>query len=298
MPVQIIQSKWPVPQSVYDEYRKLSHIYLRENGVGLCYDLINASYPLNSKGAQDTAARYDKAVGNVAKVAGAAFVSIRARTLANYLYNMDYASADAYGWKAVGNNKSAKYINNLISQKDWVTLAHYFAVTLKVPTDGLGRQHVVDSINLELLYNWKKKPSKRGQKKPIYVRQWKTLQSQIQGLATVGTGEERVGLIAGGWLIAAMAMGNVPNKGTVVVAPAWLQGQGKGGYSISEDKNMVSYEITNLYGNMGSLMKNQKYQSNKSTQLIAWERKKMIMDASFKQIWIDTVKSTAFDTGF
>lgn len=93
-------------------------------------------------------------------------------------------------------------------------------------------------------------------------------------------------------------MGNKPNKGTVVVSPIWLQNQGKGGYSVTEQEDMVAYEITNLYGNMGSQMKNQKYQSNKSTQLIAWERKKMIMNISFKQIWFDTINGTGFKTGF
>lgn len=255
-----------VPEKTMEEFRRLSHIFLREHAVGLCHDFIRASYPL-------AAGSYDKAIEDQVKAVNLAFKSIKARTLANYLYNQDYESAEAYKFKG-----TSKKINDLIKQKEWVKLTFLFA-KMGIQPDGLGRQQVENNANLELLYRWKNQGG-RGKKPPIYIRKWKTIDTVRSDKSIY----KRVGFMAGGWLMAANDLGNKPDKGTAKSNYIWLNKAGSGGASVVENKNELIYFINNNYANIGGWM-------GRSQPKDAFDKRKKMLDSIFPSIWNEAIKN-------
>jgi hypothetical protein len=279
--VQIEESYMPATRALKDKYRELAKVFLREHATGMCHDLIKSSLPLSTKGAA-MAWSFDKVMKNHQKTVGIAFRPIKSRTFGQYLLNQDWASCEAYGFKSTN-----KTINSLISQKKWADVLQEFMRRGGITPDGLGRQQVEDRADLEMLYKWKKgRKPKGGKKPPIYVRK----PQSIQTLMTNNSVATRVGLMAGGWMIAAKALGNKPDKRTKkVTGVVWLQNKGRGSVEVKDSESETSISITNDYANIGNWM-------NNPSPRAAVKKRHDTMNLWFSQIWDDAVKATGFET--
>ena len=246
--VQIEDSFMPLTDAFRKEYRALSKKFLDEHATGMCHDLINASLPLATAG-QANAWSFDKVHKNYQRSVLTAFRPIRSRTLGQYLLNQDWKSCEAYGFK--GTNA---YINNLISQKKWPEVLQAFMRNGGITPDGLGRQRVEDNADLQAFYDWnRKRKPKGGIKQPIYIRNPRSIQTLVNNNSTA----TRVGLMAGGWMIAAKKLGNKPDNSTKKVTSAiWLQNKGRGEAKREETAEECSVMIRNEQANIGDWMSN------------------------------------------
>jgi hypothetical protein len=266
-----VENFYPVPVETIKEFRRLGHIFLREHAVSMCHDLIGASYP-------NAASSYDKAIKDQTKAVNSAFKSIRARTLANWLFDKDYASADAYKFKGF-----SPHINQLYNQKDWVRLEALFRGSPhNIQPDGLAPVEVADTADLELLYKWK---SRKGRgKKPIYIRKWNSINTVKNNKSIFS----RVGLMAGGWLKAAKMLGNKPRAGTAKVWNAvWLQTSGVGNSFITENEGEITYTYYNEYANIGGYM-------NTPAAKAALNLRYAFLNTEFPLLWDQTMKNTGY----
>lgn len=278
--VHVEESYMPATRALRDEYRRLSEIFLREHATGMCHDLVHASLPLATTG-QAAAWSFDKVMKNYQKTVGIAFKPIKSRTFGQYLLNQDWASCEAYGFKSTN-----KTINSLIAQKKWADVLYQFMRMGGITPDGLGRQRVEDTADLEMLYLWKKGRKKGGKKPPIYIRK----PQSIQSLAKNNSAASRVGLMAGGWMIAARALGNKPDKTTKKVSNAiWLQNKGRGKAEFKTSNDEISASISNDYANIGGWMNNQAPKN-----AVKWRHMKM--NSLFPVIWEDALKASGFET--
>jgi hypothetical protein len=266
-----VEAFYPVPFETMREFRRLGHIFLREHAVSMCHDLISASYPV-------AAGSYDKAVKNQTKTVNSAFKSIRARTLANWLFDKDYQTAEAYKFKGF-----SPIINQLYNQKDWVQLEALFRGSPhNIQADGLAPVEVADTADLELLYKWKSLKGRK--KKPIYIRNWKSINTVRNNKSIFS----RVGLMAGGWLKAAKMLGNKPRAGTAKVwNDIWLQKNGVGSAFITENEGEITYTYYNEYANIGGYM-------NQPAAKKALKARYALCDAEFPLLWDQTMKNTGY----
>jgi hypothetical protein len=261
------------------EFFKLSDEFLKEHSVGLCHDLIRASYPL-------AAGSYDKSIGSHNATVAKAFTHVKSRTLANWLYDKDYKSAEALKFRG-----TSAIINQLYQQKEWLRLEAIFRnPPHSIQPDGKAPVEVADKANLELLYKWKRinkggKGKGKKAKPPIYIRD----KNSIDAVKNNKSIYSRVGLMAGGFLQAAMMLGNKPDRWTTKTNFVWLNNAGKGRAIKSESVNHVEYTIENDYANINNYMQSQlpRAQLNKRYQ---------DLDGLFPLIWEQTVKNTGFQT--
>ena len=268
-----VEAFYPVPVETIREFRRLGHIFLREHSVSMCHDLIGASYPL-------AAGSYDKAIGNQQNVANGAFKSIRARTLANWLFDKDYQSAEAYKFKGF-----SPYINQLYNQKEWLRLEAVFkGAPHNIQPDGKSPVEVADTATLEMLYDWKKRRGRASQKKPIYIRKRKSIDAVKNNKSIFS----RVGVMAGGWLKAAKMLGNKPRANTAAVYnQIWLQNGGLGSAMMTESEGEITYTFYNEYANIGGYM-------TKPAAKAAIAARHALCDAQFPLLWDETMKNTGY----
>lgn len=267
-----VEAFYPVPIETIKEFRRLGHIFLREHSVSMCHDLIGASYPL-------AAGSFDKAIGNQKKVASGAFASIRARTLANWLFDKDYQSADAYKFKGF-----SPYINQLYNQKEWLRLEAVFkGPPHNIQPDGKSPVQVADKATLEMLYDWKSRKGNAKSKKPIYIRNWKSIDAVKNNKSIFS----RVGVMAGGWLKAANMLGNKPKSGTTMYNQIWLQNGGLGSADVQESEGEITYSFYNEYANIGGYM----YKPAAKAALAA---RYALCSAEFPLLWDQTMKNTGY----
>lgn len=279
--VQIEDSFMPASRAFWDEYRKKSKEFLDAHATGMCHDLIRSSLPLATAGAA-MAWSFDKVNKNHQRTVLTAFRPIRSRTLGQYLLNQDWASCEAYGFKS-----TSAYINNLISQKKWPDVLQAFQRHGGITPDGLGKQRVEDSADLQMLYEWKKnRKPKGGKKAPIYIRKPRSIQTLVNNNSTA----TRVGLMAGGWMLAARKLGNKPDPSTQKVTGAiWLQNKGRGGANRAESGNECSVMINNEYANIGGWMKNPAPQR-------AINYRHLKMNSLFPLLFMEAAIASGFDT--
>jgi hypothetical protein len=266
-----VEAFYPVPVETIREFRRLGHIFLREHAVSMCHDLIGASYP-------NAAGSYDKAIKDQTKAVNSAFKSIKARTVAQWIFDKDYQSAVAWKFKGF-----SPHINQLYQQQDWVQLEAIFrGPPNNVQPDGLAPVEVADTADLELLYKWK---SRKGRgKKPIYIRNWKSIDTVKKNKSIFS----RVGLMAGGWLKAAKILGNKPRAGTAKIwGDIWLQKNGVGTAFITEDEGTITYEFYNEYANIGGHMNSQPIKS-------ALNLRYAFLNTEFPLLWEETMKNTGY----
>lgn len=279
--VQIEDSFMPASRAFWDEYRKKSKEFLDAHATGMCHDLINSSLPLATRGAA-MAWSFDKVQKNYQRSVLTAFRPIRSRTLGQYLLNQDWASCEAYGFK--GTNA---HINNLISQKKWPDVLTAFMRNGGITPDGLGRQRVEDTANLQMYYEWQKGRKPKGAKRlPIYIRKPQSIQTLVNNNSTA----TRVGLMAGGWMIAAKMLGNKPDPSTKKVTGAiWLQNKGRGGMKRAETADECSVMINNEYANIGDWMKNPAPKN-------AIDYRHLKMNSLFPLLFMEAAIASGFDT--
>lgn len=283
--VQIEDSFMPATRAFWDEYRKKSKEFLKEHSTGMCHDLVHASLPLATKGAA-TAWSFDKVMKNHQRTVLTAFRPIQSRTFGQYLLNQDWKSCEAYGFK--GTNA---HINSLVAQKKWADVLQAFMRRGGITPDGLGRQQVEDTADLQMLYDWKKKrtpkgANKTGKMKPIYIRK----PQSIKTLVNNNHASTRVGLMAGGWMIAAKILGNKPDKTTKKVANAvWIQNKGRGSAKMEESGNEVSVFVKNEQANIGGWMKNPAPQN-------AIKYRHLKMNSLFPLLFMEAAIASGFDT--
>lgn len=279
--VHIEDSFMPASRAFWDEYRKQSKEFLLGHSTGMCHDLIHASLPLATKGAA-AAWSFDKVNKNYQRTVLTAFRSIKSRTFGQYLLNQDWKTCEAYGFKSTNAN-----INNLISQKKWVDVLNAFMRMGGITPDGLGRQRVEDTADLQMFYDWNKGRRQKGiKKKPIYIRNIRSIQTLANNRSTA----TRVGLMAGGWMIASKILGNKPEKTTKKVRGAiWLQNKGRGSAKMEETADEVSVFVRNEQANIGGWMRNPAPQN-------AIKYRHLKMNSLFPLLFMEAAIASGFDT--
>jgi hypothetical protein len=138
-----------------------------------------------------------------------------------------------------------------------------------------------------MFYDWNKGRRQKGvKKKPIYIRNIKSIQTLVNNRSTA----TRVGLMAGGWMIAAKILGNKPDKSTKKVRGAiWLQNKGRGAANVKEVNEGVDAFVENEQANIGGWMRNPAPQN-------AIKYRHLKMNSLFPLLFMEAVIASGFDT--
>lgn len=216
---------------------------LRENMVGVCYDLIKATmpFPKGNKIGGGSVKAFEAGMNNFRLSASIAFKPIQGVQFGQLAVNDDIKSMQAYGFQF--NNP---HYQAMLNNGQWGALKAMFLLKGFTSDDEL-KSRVVDDATIELLHEWRMKGQYGFGKpsKPFFVRNVNTIK-RLQNSAN----QTKIGFMAGGWLQVAQQLGTSPDKYTQEVKPIWMYNKGEGYVAIIKNGNEIF--AANRYGNYGS----------------------------------------------
>ena len=224
-------------------FQKALYEVVKQNAVGLCYDLVKATLPIpkgNKLGGGTTKAFEAGMKGWVASV-NKAYKPITKMWFAQWVMQRDWESVYAYKGFSFRKPRYQQYIRAHRNQSLWYVFS-------RSPNQDWGRMPGLKAYNdTDMAYIHKVALSKKTPSKAEvrYLRDYQKLQ-RLRNAAN----QTKIGFMAGGWLQCARKIGVEPDKYTDKIVPIWMYGRGVGNVRMTTNQ----IKIENPYADFGGWM--------------------------------------------
>ena len=246
--------------------------FLKENAVGLAYDLANASMPA-TKG-NSISESYDKFIKNHELWTRAAFKTPKDRPIKYWIVENDVQSIKAYILQTKFSF-SVPFLDRALKAGQYAWLKEFFSASMRASGEIMPKKpKVYDNASLELLYKYKMAYLKGKKDDKLFIRNPKSIERVMNDKSI----HNRVALMAGGWQKVARDLGGKADAATKPFNQIWANDKGKGKGTVKVvDKTPKSVVVTarNEYGNIFG------WYERKESQDAVIKRKKH-MEAAFK----------------